>query len=591
MARLRIGTVGYLNAKPLTDALDGETFELVADHPRGIAAALASGEVDVGLVPVAAALTDGDFRIVPGWCIGADGPVHSVAIFAETPPEQWTTLVLDGSSRTSAVLAQLIVRQGPLAAQVSDDLEIVQGAPGDGPKHVGGTTAALVIGDPAREMPDTLQQWDLAGLWKDWTGHPFVFAVWAGRADLPPEARDGLRAAGAQGLAQRADRYTGDDLVYLTEHIRYPLDDAALIGLRRFAKLAHDAGLVGTEHVQLFGPTVTVRARPEHMDAWLEAAASGDDLTDDQLAALAGATDAELAVAATMRRDTAFPGARGHYLVVHHVDAERVAHGGPGLEAVLDGAVASEATAVVLHGLDRVPDAVRRERLAAASVRGLQALGLDVGALPRVALEAGATLRWAASALADAGLSAVSWRVGAVAPDAAVWDAVAQAGLPVTAVLDAGAAPDAVERALVLLRRVASTGHLQAVQVDLDLPEGALVEPGRGTSARWLRTVARVRLAMPPSVHVVASPATQGVDGAQAALAFGADDLGVVGVGTPPPAPGGAVFEASVDDAERALRIAGVEPVRRGADFADVGGALTRWRRVRPVEARAQATG
>ena len=57
MARYRIGTVGYLNSEPLTSYLDPEKYEVVADHPRGIASRLARGDAMLALSPVAAVLS------------------------------------------------------------------------------------------------------------------------------------------------------------------------------------------------------------------------------------------------------------------------------------------------------------------------------------------------------------------------------------------------------------------------------------------------------------------------------------------------------------------------------------------------------
>jgi len=114
MKRIRIGTVGYLNAWPLTARLDAWRYQVVHDHPSQIAAMLEEGRVDVALAPIASVLCMHDARVVPGVCIGSDGPVHSVFLVAETPPEEWSEVVLDGASRTSAILAQLLLR-GPLA--------------------------------------------------------------------------------------------------------------------------------------------------------------------------------------------------------------------------------------------------------------------------------------------------------------------------------------------------------------------------------------------------------------------------------------------------------------------------------------------
>ena len=105
----RIATVGYVNAKPLTARIDRDRYEVVEDVPSAIARQLTEREVDVALVPVATVLGNPELRIVPGQAIGADGEVTSVLIVAETPPEEWTELCLDGESRTSAMLTRTLL--------------------------------------------------------------------------------------------------------------------------------------------------------------------------------------------------------------------------------------------------------------------------------------------------------------------------------------------------------------------------------------------------------------------------------------------------------------------------------------------------
>ncbi|MFT6145753.1 MAG: chorismate dehydratase [Myxococcota bacterium] len=282
----KIATVGYVNAIPLTAKLDRERYDVIADVPANIAKQLTNREVDVALVPVATVLANPQLRIVPGQAIGADGAVTSVLLVAETEPEEWTELCLDGESRTSAMLTRTLLT-GPFGERLRDDLivrEIPQGTARD---TATGTIASLVIGDAARELPDRLTvRLDLGQLWKDWTKLPFVFAVWAAYEGLDAQVRQDLRSAAVSGLADRAQLVAPDDVDYVTNAIRYEFDDRALMGLRRFAALAERAGLIADGHVNLFGPTyVTVPAKADVNDLLL-ALLEGRDVDIDGLTTL-----------------------------------------------------------------------------------------------------------------------------------------------------------------------------------------------------------------------------------------------------------------------------------------------------------------
>ena len=181
-------------------------------------------------------------------------------IGAETPPEQWTHVWLDGVSRTSACLAQLLLTQGPLADRVRPDLKIAPAPPASGIERAHGTHASLIIGDAALQLPDRLNvRVDLGQCWKEWTGLPFVFALWVGRTDLSPEAVETVRMAGISGLQslRNGDFDPSMDAQthrYLHHRIRYDLDDRATMGLMRFASLGFRAGLLQREHFSLYSP-------------------------------------------------------------------------------------------------------------------------------------------------------------------------------------------------------------------------------------------------------------------------------------------------------------------------------------------------
>ncbi len=507
--RPRIGIVGYVNAHPLTDALDRERLEVIDDHPSVIARMLAKGEVDVALCPVAAVLSDDDYRIVPGWCIGSEGPVTSVLLVAETPPEQWREVVLDGVSRTSVTLARLLLQHGPLSDRVRADLVLTDGAAGSGVDAARGDVASVVIGDVARDLPERLtHRIDLAEAWKAWTGLPFVFAVWAGRPGLRPEVIEAIREAGATGVAQIPSRYEGLDLAYVSEALRYPLDDRALMGLRRFAALAFRHGLVQREEVSLFGPAETFRPRIDVDDA-LEKALVGVRIDrDEALCLYHEAALPELGFVADQRRQALHP------------DKE-VAWGLRALGPDASELVAAGVGSVALTGrldVEAVRDAARRHpgaRLVGGapgdSVAGLAAAGLNqvhddpVGLLVDPARLAMMDTWWAE--VAREGLDAVA-----------------------TVVVGRGETPEELVDTLLALRRIQEAhGVFRAARVWAAFGDGALGAQAN-TAVDHLRATALARLVLDNVASLQAAPDTEGLGMAQASLRMGCDHLGYLPV-------------------------------------------------------------
>jgi predicted solute-binding protein len=172
---VRIAAVSYLNALPLTEGLGARAdVELFEGLPADVAVRLSENDADVALVPVAAAALLGDVSFVRGSAIGCRGAVESVLVLAECKPEAITELALDLSSRTSVILARLVLK-----ARFGITPKLVGLPSSEAIAFVGGTRAAVVIGDPALEVAERYpQKIDLGSEWFAWTGLPFVFAAW-----------------------------------------------------------------------------------------------------------------------------------------------------------------------------------------------------------------------------------------------------------------------------------------------------------------------------------------------------------------------------------------------------------------------------
>jgi chorismate dehydratase len=268
----RLGAVDYLNVRPLVHGLERRS-DLVSvrfDAPSECARLLEAGEIDLGMVPSITYLNRPGDRIVPGLCIGSDGPVESVALFLRTPLREVRTLAVDTSSRTSVALTRILCKRrfgiAPTLVPHAPDLDAMLAA-ADG---------ALVIGDPALFADHRAigaEKIDLGLAWTEMTGLPFVWAFWAGRPDAAsPEVVTALHDAARSGLAHLdaiADAHSDNPLHqalgrrYLRDSLMFQLSDRALDGLRAYYREALALGVAtGDASLAFFGADASVGSRP-----------------------------------------------------------------------------------------------------------------------------------------------------------------------------------------------------------------------------------------------------------------------------------------------------------------------------------------
>ncbi|RKX42134.1 MAG: hypothetical protein DRP64_10320 [Verrucomicrobia bacterium] len=228
----------YSNSAPLVDKLMevDPRVRVMNDHPANLVADLNAGRADVALIPVVHLFSHPELTMIDGLGIAADGPVQSVLLKCNVPADQIKTVVRDPASATSNVLAELLLRK-----HFGCKVEMVDGD---------GADAVVVIGDRALcSDPAPAGDIDLSEAWKEMTGLPFVFAVWAVRKDFPERevvtkiARKAYEA-GFESLGKIANRYASELghsqtfwLDYLGNSIHYELGDRDLEGLERFRGL------------------------------------------------------------------------------------------------------------------------------------------------------------------------------------------------------------------------------------------------------------------------------------------------------------------------------------------------------------------
>lgn len=244
---LRISVVDFLNARPLVWGLLHEPppgVTVTRDVPSACAAKLASGEADVGLIPSIEYQRIPDLKVVPGLGIAAASEVRSVLLVSDVSREKIRSVSLDPASRTSAALTRILLkRRYGLAPAYAEG----------GTDHA---DARLIIGDPAlKTRLNGHVVLDLASEWRAFSGHPFVFAFWAIRAEAAsPEVVAVLRRSYEAGrthfaslVAEEAAQTGLSEPViedYLRHALHYELDEGDVEGLELFYRMAAEDGLI-----------------------------------------------------------------------------------------------------------------------------------------------------------------------------------------------------------------------------------------------------------------------------------------------------------------------------------------------------------
>lgn len=238
--KIRLGIINYLNVKPLLYGIQQSPvindIEIVETFPARLAQMLVADEVDAGIVPVAIIPHLKEHHIITDYCIGCDGPVATVCLFSEVPINRVQKVLLDYQSRTSVMLARILLKQYWNIEPEFED------AKGEEYRHrITGTTAGLVIGDRAFEQRrQSTYIYDLGEAWKDYTGLGFVFAAWIANKELPEAFVNAFNNANALGIdhIQKVVTDTPFNLfdlnLYYKYNINYILDERKKAGLEEF---------------------------------------------------------------------------------------------------------------------------------------------------------------------------------------------------------------------------------------------------------------------------------------------------------------------------------------------------------------------
>jgi chorismate dehydratase len=270
-ARLRIAAINFLNPAPLMwdfehpplDAPLALRYQIDRMSPSECAAQLASGQADIGLVPIAALATTPGLHILPGCTIASKGRVRSLLLVrrGNQPLADLRSVAADTASRTTVTYARILFHKWGNPAvpflPMSGDLDAM----------LDQADAAILIGDPAllaleeranrfERTHEELVYHDLAEEWQTQTAQPFISAVWgAAHGSLLDEiVTDDLIQSRNHGL-QNIDTLVAEWSTklpipeqtlrsYLTTNIHYILDEECIEGMRVFFRTAAELGIL-----------------------------------------------------------------------------------------------------------------------------------------------------------------------------------------------------------------------------------------------------------------------------------------------------------------------------------------------------------
>lgn len=259
-ARPRVGHIQFLNCLPIYWGLVRAgallDVELTKDTPDRLNDLLVTGELDIGPISLVEYLRNADdLVLLPDIAIGSDGPVLSVNLVAQVPLAELAErrVALGSTSRTSVLLARMWLEQvhGVQPSYFS--------CPPDLSTMLLEADAAVLIGDAALRATyqaprQGLQVHDLGNAWREWSGLPMVFAVWAARRSyaaanpgLVKDVHDAFirsrddALAHVDEVAATAARWEIFDAQTLATYFRtldFSLGTRQVAGLREFARRA-----------------------------------------------------------------------------------------------------------------------------------------------------------------------------------------------------------------------------------------------------------------------------------------------------------------------------------------------------------------
>jgi chorismate dehydratase len=220
LTKIKVSAVSYTNTKPFIYGIEHadvlQHIDLSLDIPSDCAAKLIYGQVDIGLIPVAAIPYVPNANIISDYCIGSVGAVNSVFIFSNVPVDEIKTVKLDSQSRTSNNLSKVLLKfyyKREVTFTTDPDAQ---------------TDAIVLIGDRTFGKKEVYPYaYDMGEEWMKFTGLPFVYAAWVANKVIPQSFADDFNTALKFGLDNRKillEQLPQDSSFDLEDYLMHKLD-------------------------------------------------------------------------------------------------------------------------------------------------------------------------------------------------------------------------------------------------------------------------------------------------------------------------------------------------------------------------------
>lgn len=236
MRRPQVGKVRYINCEPVYYGIEegavAADCDLVEGTPAELNRMLEGGKLDISVISsMAYAQSPGSYRLLSDLAIACDGAVGSVICLSRLPLQDLNgeRVLVTEESLTSVYLLRLLLERAYGVHPVYLRGEVPEALPSE-------VAAGLLIGDPAlragyeRRYPHQL---DLGQGWKEFTGLPFVFALWGVREEFYQANPEGTRRLHRALLSSKAYSLGRAEVLSAAVHARVGIGEEACLNYFR----------------------------------------------------------------------------------------------------------------------------------------------------------------------------------------------------------------------------------------------------------------------------------------------------------------------------------------------------------------------